>query len=248
MTREELIKAYPHLMANPSTTRSATNNVRAELKKHFPGIKFSVRYSSFAGGDSVDIEWYDGPTVGAVESVVGKFQNSHADHTGDYWDYNPSEFNRVFGGFKFVCTDRSYTNEVVNPIIEQVRKDYPGLSEDSEIHRDEFFSKYNCVDEGLSDLYWLSVRTIARFRWSRTSFMPEIPVKEETEPVMAEGIEIVDYSDKAIAVIGNTKPYKGKLMELGGRFNKALKCGAGWVFQKTKKDEVAAALGLKEEL
>ena len=49
---------------------------------------------------------------------------------------------------------------------------------------------------------------------------------------------IVEYSEKAIAVYGNTKPIKDKLKELGGRFNPHLKDGAGWVFSKSKREAV----------
>lgn len=47
--------------------------------------------------------------------------------------------------------------------------------------------------------------------------------------------EIIDYSEKAIAIIGNTKTIKEQLKELGGRFNPRLTCGAGWVFPKSKR-------------
>ena len=52
--------------------------------------------------------------------------------------------------------------------------------------------------------------------------------------------EIIDYSEKAIAVIGDTKEVKGQLKSLGGRFNPRLSCGAGWVFPKGKRAQVAA--------
>lgn len=45
-------------------------------------------------------------------------------------------------------------------------------------------------------------------------------------------LEIIDYSEKAFAVIGDTKPVKDQLKELGGRWNSHLKCGAGWIFSK----------------
>ena len=53
-----------------------------------------------------------------------------------------------------------------------------------------------------------------------------------------EPLKIVDYSDKAIAVIGETKAHKDKLMELGGRFAPGLTCGQGWIFPKTKRKPV----------
>lgn len=57
-------------------------------------------------------------------------------------------------------------------------------------------------------------------------------------------IEIVDYSEKAIAVIGDTKPIKETLKKLGGRFNFRLTCGAGWIFPKTKLEEVEKTLSI----
>lgn len=63
-----------------------------------------------------------------------------------------------------------------------------------------------------------------------------------TAPVL---IQLVDYSEKAIAIVGDTKPVKDILRNLGGRFNARLSCGAGWVFSKSKADGVRAALGIK---
>ncbi len=42
--------------------------------------------------------------------------------------------------------------------------------------------------------------------------------------------------------VGDTKPIKDKLSELKGRFNKYLSCGPGWVFPKSRLDEVTKAL------
>lgn len=43
-------------------------------------------------------------------------------------------------------------------------------------------------------------------------------------------LQIIDYSAKAFAVIGDTKQVKDELKNMGGRFNKFLSCGVGWVF------------------
>lgn len=51
-------------------------------------------------------------------------------------------------------------------------------------------------------------------------------------------LRIIDYSDKCIAVVGETRAIKDKLAKMGGRFNSRLTCGAGWVFPKTKLDLV----------
>jgi len=65
---------------------------------------------------------------------------------------------------------------------------------------------------------------------------------KETQSHEVSDIKIVDYSDKAIAVFGNTRPIKDKLKAIGGRFNPRLKGGAGWIFPKTKKEQVLSIL------
>lgn len=52
-------------------------------------------------------------------------------------------------------------------------------------------------------------------------------------------LSIVNYSDRAFAVIGeDTKKFKDDLFSLGGNFNRFLKCGAGWIFSKKRMAEV----------
>ncbi len=52
---------------------------------------------------------------------------------------------------------------------------------------------------------------------------------------------IVDYSEKAILVKGNTTAYKEKFVELGGKWNASLK---GWIFSKKKTDDVKSIMGM----
>ena len=69
-------------------------------------------------------------------------------------------------------------------------------------------------------------------------------VKEEIEPLETSGVQIIDYSERAIAVIGDTKAIKETLKSLGGRFNNRLSCGAGWIFPKSKEESVRKTLSL----
>ena len=66
----------------------------------------------------------------------------------------------------------------------------------------------------------------------------------KTETIKAEGLQIIDYSEKAIAVIGDTRAIKDTLKSLGGRFNNRLSCGAGWIFPKSKEATIKATLSL----
>lgn len=69
-------------------------------------------------------------------------------------------------------------------------------------------------------------------------YLCEIESNNEVEAKEKKGVVIFDYSEKAIALIGDTKPFKEDFKKMGGRFNFRLKCGAGWIFPKTKIKEV----------
>ena len=68
---------------------------------------------------------------------------------------------------------------------------------------------------------------------------------DESGTASAAGLLVLeDYSAKAVAVFGPTAIFKDDLKRLGGRFNGRLKRNgttcAGWIFSKSKADEVAA--------
>ena len=61
---------------------------------------------------------------------------------------------------------------------------------------------------------------------------------------MEAKIRLIDYSEKAFAIIGETKEIKDTLKSLGGRYNPHLNCGAGWIFPKSKEESVRKTLSL----
>ena len=73
--------------------------------------------------------------------------------------------------------------------------------------------------------------------------------KAEAPTAITGDFIIINYSEKAIAVFGDTRRIKNFLNALGGRFNSKLtyqdeRC-AGWVFSKTKEQEVRNLLTVK---
>lgn len=60
--------------------------------------------------------------------------------------------------------------------------------------------------------------------------------------------EVVDYSEKAIALFGDTKPIKDLLLAMGGKFNPRLTHNgekqAGWIFSVNKREEIEGVLNL----
>ena len=62
--------------------------VRKALKDAFPGVKFYVNSSTYAGGASIDVRWVDGPTTKEVDQVVKTFEGKSFDgmiDMGCYW-------------------------------------------------------------------------------------------------------------------------------------------------------------------
>jgi hypothetical protein len=55
-------------------------------------------------------------------------------------------------------------------------------------------------------------------------------------------LEIVDYTEKSVAVFGDTKSFKEELLKLGGKFNGSLTRNgekvAGWIFSKANKEKL----------
>lgn len=83
-------------------------------------------------------------------------------------------------------------------------------------------------------------------KWDKP-FEVVIPKKKVKMQSEAQDVELamMDYSDKAIVVIGTkTKELKDVLKALGGKFNNRLSCGCGWVFSKDKQESVKLMLNL----
>lgn len=60
-------------------------------------------------------------------------------------------------------------------------------------------------------------------------------------------LQLINYSEKAVALVGDTREIKDELKALGGRFNDKLSCGAGWIFSQTKKPQLEALMNRKPE-
>ncbi len=112
--KTETLNKFSHLKktSNEESSRiTATKNIRQELKEKFPGIKFSVKSSTFAGGDDININWTDGATVEEIETITNKYQEGHFDGMNDCYDYSDDPFTKLFGGAKYVSANRTLTTE-----------------------------------------------------------------------------------------------------------------------------------------
>jgi len=103
---------YSHLIPlinSHQSIKEVHKNIRADLKKYFPTTKFSVT----GDYDAVRIRWTDGPQLNTLRNFIIKFESYSTDFTGDYRDPTPSAFNDVFGGKKYVFTERCVSDEAI---------------------------------------------------------------------------------------------------------------------------------------
>lgn len=75
-----------------------------------------------------------------------------------------------------------------------------------------------------------------------SNFIQAVKPTEETE--QKPRIFMSNYSPYSIAITGDTKQIKDVLKDLGGVYNRYLKCGAGWIIPKRKEAEILEELKL----
>lgn len=205
------------------STKEIAAKVRAYAKKKFPGFKFSIRTEWSMYTDSMYIELKAGTCIPFIEG-------SRSAERGYM-----STMNTVKGWEKDLTPEIFKVLDAVTTYASSFRYD------DSDGMQDYYDTNF-----------YLSIKVgdeykVIEPKAKKSSVKPErVEEAKEVEAVTAEGLEIVDYSEKAIAVFGDTKAIKEQLKELGGRFNPALNYNgekrAGWIFSKKQADKVRELL------
>lgn len=110
--------------------KTAAKNIRMQLKAAFKGVKFSVRARHHG---SIDISWTDGPTTERVEEITRRYQSGSFDGMNDIYEYSKSAWNEVFGGAKYVFTQRDFSDALITRAIAAVFEEYSGNFADSDM-------------------------------------------------------------------------------------------------------------------
>lgn len=195
------------------STKEIAAKVRSYAKKNFPDFKFSVRYEWSMYTDSMYIELKEGTCVPFLEG-------SKSAERGYI-----STMETVKGWEKELTPETFAVLDAVTTYANSFRYD------DSDGMQDYFDTNF-----------YLSIKVSDEYKVIEPN-EKKTPKKEKkgTDNVV-EGLEIVDYSEKAIAVFGDTKAIKEQLKELGGRFNRSLNYNgeksAGWIFSKKQANKV----------
>lgn len=117
--------------------------LRLALKESFPGVKFSVRSSVYAGGASIDVKWMDGPTSKTVDPILSAFKGSYFDGMIDYQgsNYHSLDGAEVRFGSNFVFGERRLTKPMAEAVAAKVAEKY-GRSDWAEVCGGEYFGYY----------------------------------------------------------------------------------------------------------
>lgn len=117
--RQRIIAENPHLDPNTrGEPKDGASNLRKELARAFPGVKFSVRTSHASMTNSIDVRWTLGPTVKQVDDIAGKYQQGHFDGMTDSYEYSHAVWTQVFGGAKYVHSQRDVPGNIHQAVAE----------------------------------------------------------------------------------------------------------------------------------
>lgn len=223
--------------------------IKQELTALYPHIKFSVKSESFSMGDSVDVSYTDGPASAEIDGIIKKYQYGHFNGMDDLYENTNSRDD--IPQSKYVSCRREMSKEVEEAIKEDAEK-YFNPDHYINIHTAQQFA--NCIFYNTSVPAGATVTGIKEkdlnggfcspenfFTLAFDTQVTKEPIFTPTE-VKPGNVKIIDYSEKAIAVIGDTKPIKEKLKSLKGSFNPRLTCGPGWIFPKTRLEEIKEAI------
>lgn len=201
------------------STKEIAAKVRVFAKKNFPEFKFSVRSEWSMYTDSMYIELKEGTCIPFVEG-------SRSAERGYM-----STMSTVKGWEDELTQEMFKVLDAVTTYASSFRYDDSDGMQD--YYDTNFYLKIKVSDE------YKVVEPKAKKSSVKAEKAEEV---KEVEAVTVEGLEIVDYSEKAVAVFGETKAIKEQLKELGGRFNPSLNYNgekrAGWIFSKKQADKV----------
>ena len=109
-------------MKGKSDHAMSAREIRRELKKAYPTIKFSVTSESFSMGNSVRIHWIDGPKTDQINDIVKKYQYGNFDGMQDLYEYN----NCIDGipQVKYVQTSRTISDTIKMDVKDKIEKLY----------------------------------------------------------------------------------------------------------------------------
>lgn len=202
-----------------------------------------------SGACSAEFKYKEGPAHQAIKKALGK------QYFADVVNYG------LVLGSDYIYNDSVFFSENNYSAPKTMRKKMDKLLSVGIVTK----AKYGCivfvgytpeVEKALADedrakeeafKAWQEEQHTGKKQETKRESTQEQPKQEQNQTAEEIGaFKIVDYSEKAFAVVGDTREIKDTLKQHGGRFNSSLTVGgskvAGWIFSKKSIDAVRNAL------
>lgn len=206
------------------STKDIAARVREYAKMKWPQYKFSVRTEYYSGGSAIHLKLVSGPEKAFKEGSTKTYISTMQNVRGFEKELTEIAFNVMNDVCDFM---QSYNYDDSDGMIDYFNTNF-----------------YSHVYIGS----WDKPYEVKSVKPARIKERENVTKREDTPG----NIEIIDYSDKAIAVFGDTVEIKDTLKSMGGRFNRSLthegKKRAGWVFPKGKRGELESILNDSDTL
>ncbi len=95
--------------------------IRAELKEKYPGVKFSVTSETFSMGNSVSINWTDGPEYEEIAAIANSYQYGYFDGMTDCYEYKQG-FDRDRPSAKYVHANKRFSEAEIERLKAELDK------------------------------------------------------------------------------------------------------------------------------
>ena len=146
----QAIEDNPHLAPwtmypKSSDAALAAKNLRRDLRKQFPKLKFSIKSENYSGGSSVrasielyEVDGWDPAKANKINNLAKKtacrYQYGSFDGMTDSYDYNSDadsrNFTNTFGGAKYVFIDVGLKYAPTDP--KEIKKRLDRISKENE--------------------------------------------------------------------------------------------------------------------
>lgn len=180
----------PHLVPiseKIDALQAAAKNIRIELARAFPAVKFSVKSRRFSGGDAIDVKRIDGPVCRQVDEIIDRYSAGSFNGMDDSYSYHRDAWKDAFGDAKYVHSARDASDKAVASAARYVcgmyGVDVSKFPPDGVVAAFRSGELYRIQPSGsghfnLQDLIW---QELSRRTWSVAKRQPVLKLEEALE-------------------------------------------------------------------